>query len=85
MKIPNRILPGLNPEVVHRLSLHQPRLSDTEINVAGLVHLGYTSREIAQILGCSVRNIENHRYRLGKKLQIDWRAAARTMIHSAVR
>jgi len=68
MKIPKMLLPGMDGELIRRLENHIPKLSRIEINIAGLVHLGYMSKDIADLFGCSVRTIENHRYRIGKKL-----------------
>ncbi|MEO6941151.1 MAG: LuxR C-terminal-related transcriptional regulator [Candidatus Kapaibacterium sp.] len=45
----------------------QPELSVVELRVWSMVKRGLTSREIAGLLGCSVRNIQNHRYRISKK------------------
>jgi DNA-binding CsgD family transcriptional regulator len=84
MKIRNKLMPGLDKELIYRLSIHRPTLTLTEINIAGLVYRGCTSKEIADRLGCSVRNIENHRYRIGKKLQIDRAAVMRSIIFQAV-
>ena len=50
-------------EIMHA----RPDLSITELRVWSMVERGLTSREIAGLLGCSIRNIQNHRYRISKK------------------
>ncbi len=56
-------------ETMMELMQAHPELSITELRIWTLVERGLKSREIASLLGCSLRNIENHRYRIGKKMQ----------------
>ena len=46
------------------------RLSDAERQVLRLVAEGKANKEIAHVLGRSVRTIENHRHRIMRKLQV---------------
>jgi len=48
-----------------------PALTRTELHILALVERGLKSREIAKLFGCSTRNIENHRYRIGKKMRVE--------------
>ena len=43
-------------------------LSPTEIQVANLIRIGKTNKEIASILGRSLNTIQSHRFNLRKKL-----------------
>jgi DNA-binding CsgD family transcriptional regulator len=52
-------------ELMHK----HPELTRAELRICALVRSGRTSREIASLLGCSIRNIENHRYRIGRKMK----------------
>lgn len=55
---------------LHRLSNQYQNLTPTEIKVAALIREGRTSKELAHILGSSIKTIETHRTRLRKKLGI---------------
>ncbi len=46
------------------------RLTRREQEVAELVVTGFTSREIAEKLGCTKKTVQVHRYRLMKKLDV---------------
>jgi len=48
-----------------------PLLTGRERRVCLFIKLNYSSREMARILGVSVRGVENIRYRLHKKLGLD--------------
>lgn len=45
-----------------------PSLSETEARVLAQVFAGSTNQQIASLYGCTLRTIETHRYRIGKKL-----------------
>ena len=46
-------------------------LSSTEIRVCSLIHLGLDNYEIASFMSVSKRSVEQHRYRIKKKLNIE--------------
>lgn len=46
-------------------------LTETERRVLTLVAEGKTNKEIAHLIGRSIRTVENHRYRLMHKLNVD--------------
>jgi FixJ family two-component response regulator len=46
-------------------------LTKTEKKILQLVVDGKGNKEIAYLLECSVRTVENHRYRISKKLNVD--------------
>jgi hypothetical protein len=54
-------------EVNYLLAVH-PELSQTEAHILYHINQKKQNRDIAELYGCSVRNIENHRYRIAKKL-----------------
>jgi two-component system, LuxR family, response regulator FixJ len=46
-------------------------LTDAEKKVLHLVASGKSNKEMANILACSIRTIENHRYRIMRKMNIE--------------
>ncbi|NLE29524.1 MAG: DNA-binding response regulator, partial [Phycisphaerae bacterium] len=66
------------PIVDNALKLHETKenklnqlLTKTERKILKFVVEGKGNKEIAQLLNCSVRTIENHRYRMTRKLNVD--------------
>ncbi|MBC8145743.1 MAG: helix-turn-helix transcriptional regulator [bacterium] len=53
---------------IRRLSERFPALTPTELKICSLLKLSMRTREIANLLQTSVRNIESHRYWIRKKL-----------------
>ena len=47
-----------------------PELTPTELKVATLIRIDLTTKEIADVLHSSHRSVQNHRYRIRKKLGI---------------
>src|SRR5579872_3148955 len=68
--IAKRAIQEADIEFMSRLMQQQPKLTLTELRICALIEHGLTSREIAAKLDSSLRNIENHRYRIRKKLAI---------------
>jgi two-component system response regulator NreC len=68
----------LNPRLGARVAA-QPvgppdSLSEREVQVLGMIALGYTNVEIAQQLYISVRTVESHRAHIHQKLHLDTRS-----------
>ena len=59
--------PGYQEGLIAR----HPDLNSGDLQLCTLLRLNLESKEIAQIIGLSVRSIESRRYRLRKKLNID--------------
>ncbi len=55
-------------EFLGNLSARYPELTRMELKIAALLKLNMSTKEIADLLSLSERNIRNHRYRLRKKL-----------------
>ena len=53
-----------------RLARRAPDLTQTELKVSALIKAGLSSNEIASLFHVTKRNIDTHRYRLRKKLDI---------------
>ncbi len=60
----------VHPDFVKDLLEKYPDLSRTETKICSLLKVGLTTREIASILNLSDRSVENHRYRIRKKLAL---------------
>ncbi len=52
---------------LQRLAADFPDLTPTELRLCALLRLPMPSKEVAQLLSCSVRSIEKHRERMRKK------------------
>ncbi len=63
-----RTFDRLHPEFVARLLERFPKLTTTEVRICALLRGNMSSKEIANILYTSERTIENHRYRMRRKL-----------------
>ena len=61
----------LNPTFIPTLENQSSELSDLELRVCAMIKFGLHTREIANILSITIRGVEQHRYRIKKKLNID--------------
>ncbi|MCC7436911.1 MAG: tetratricopeptide repeat protein [Armatimonadetes bacterium] len=57
-----------DPETAKRFATLHPSLSMMEVKVCVLLRHNLSTKEIAKLLNCSERTIENHRYRIRRKL-----------------
>ena len=55
---------------ISRLHLTYPGLSPTECRICALLRSGFNTKEIANLLSTSSRNIENHRVRIRAKMNL---------------
>ena len=62
---------AVHPKFLHELTKKHPDLTAMERKVCVLLRLNLTSVDIAKLLFLSERNIENHRYRIRKKLCLE--------------
>lgn len=53
------------------LKAHYPELTPGDMRLCAFLKMNLSSKEIAPLLGISVRGVENHRYRLRQKLGLD--------------
>tara|TARA_Y100000741_G_scaffold91784_1_gene68050 strand:+ start:224 stop:553 length:330 start_codon:yes stop_codon:yes gene_type:complete len=60
----------VHPNFIKKLDIDNSSLTPTEIRVATLIKMGCDTQEIAHFLWVSRRGIEQHRYRIKKKLKI---------------
>ncbi|MDP4200753.1 MAG: LuxR C-terminal-related transcriptional regulator [Bacteroidota bacterium] len=68
MKILKLNLTPMQTQCLNELRGEYPMLSEVELRIMTFVACGLGDREIAELCGCSLRTIENSRYRIGKKL-----------------
>ena len=66
MKLFNDIHPYFNKYIIKKC----PSITESELRVCNLIKMGFSSLEIAEILSISKRGIEQHRYRIRKKLDL---------------
>jgi tetratricopeptide (TPR) repeat protein len=62
---------AVHQEFLSNLKARSKNLTKTEQKICVLLKLNMTSKEIARALNCSLRNVENHRYRLRQKLALE--------------
>lgn len=53
------------------LNDNYPDLTPSDLRLCAFLRMNLSSKEIAPLLGISVRGVENHRYRLRKRLNLD--------------
>ncbi len=56
---------------LHKIKKQFPDLTPNDLRLCALLRMNLTSKEIAPLLGISVRGVENHRYRLRKKMELE--------------
>src|SRR5690606_23446066 len=61
----------VHEEFFKRLKLRHPDITPSELRLAAAMRMNLSSKEIAPVLGISVRGVEIKRYRLRKKLGLD--------------
>jgi len=71
---------SIHPEFMEGLARKHPTLSPTEMKVCALLKIGLSTKEIANILCCSPRTVEDHRYRIRTKLGITTSANLASML-----
>ncbi|MEP7233854.1 MAG: LuxR C-terminal-related transcriptional regulator [Ignavibacteriota bacterium] len=67
----NREFEAAHPAFLTNLAKKHPLLSIMEKKICSLLRVGLTSTDIAKLLHLSDRNIENHRYRIRKKVELN--------------
>jgi len=60
-----------NEPFMEALCKRFPTLSHQEIRIASLLKSGMTTKEIAELFAIQVRTVENHRFSIRKKMNID--------------
>lgn len=58
-------------EFIKKLKAGFPKLTPGDLRLCAYLRMNLSSKEIAPLLGISVRGLENHRYRLRKKMGLD--------------
>ncbi|QWX83846.1 Two component regulator three Y domain-containing protein [Cellulophaga sp. HaHaR_3_176] len=61
----------LHEDFFERLLKEYPKLTPKDLKLCAYLKMNLSSKEIAPLMGISLRGVEIHRYRLRKKLQID--------------
>ena len=54
-----------------KIKSNYPDLTPGDLRLCAYLHMNLSSKEIAPLLGISVRGVENHRYRLRKKMNLE--------------
>ncbi|MFT3738369.1 MAG: triple tyrosine motif-containing protein [Breznakibacter sp.] len=58
-------------QFMKKLRDNYPDLTPSDLRLCALLRMNLSSKEIAPLLGISVRGVENHRYRLRKRLTLE--------------
>lgn len=61
----------VHEEFIKKLKNGYPKLTPGDLRLCAYLKMNLSSKEIAPLLGISVRGVENHRYRLRKKMGLD--------------
>ena len=61
----------LHEDFFENLLMKYPKLTPKDLRLCAYLKMNHTTKEIAPLMGISVRGVEIHRYRLRKKLNID--------------
>jgi len=66
MKLFNDIHPQFNKYIINKCS----EITESELRICNLIKMNFSSLEITEILSISKRGVEQHRYRIKKKLNL---------------
>jgi DNA-binding CsgD family transcriptional regulator len=58
-------------QFLHKIKEQYPDLTPKDLRLCAFLRMNLSSKEIAPLLGISVRGVENHRYRLRKKMELE--------------
>lgn len=58
-------------EFLKRIKKQYPDLTPGDLKLCAFIRMNLSSKKIAALLGITIRGVENHRYRLRKKLNLD--------------
>jgi len=61
----------VHQDFVHKLHLRHPHISATESRLCCFIRMGFSNTEIAAILNITVNGVEQSKYRLKKKLELE--------------
>ena len=75
-----RLVDAGNRPFLQKLSARCPTLTPAELRVCSLLRDNLSTKEIAQLLNVSERNIESHRYSVRRKLALDTRQQLATWL-----
>ncbi len=66
IKLFNDINPNFNKYLINKC----PEITESELRICNLIKMSFSTREIADILSITVRGVEQHRYRIRRKLNL---------------
>ena len=66
MKLFNEINPFFTKYIINKC----PKITESELRVCNLIKMGFSTLEISEILSITQRGVEQHRYRIKKKLKL---------------
>ena len=69
------------PNFVEYLFSHNPEITNSDIKLCCYLKMNMNTKDIAQLFGLTVRAIENKRYRLRKKLNLETETSLMTFIN----
>ena len=66
IKLFNDINPNFNKYLIGKC----PQITESELRICNLIKMSFSASEIADILSITIRGVEQHRYRIRKKLNL---------------
>ena len=61
----------INPDFTKYIIEKTSNITESELRVCNLIKMNFSTSDIAEILSISVRGVEQHRYRIRKKLNVN--------------
>ncbi|WP_159522651.1 helix-turn-helix transcriptional regulator [Sunxiuqinia indica] len=58
-------------QFLNKIKEMHPELTSKDLRLCAYLRMNLSSKEIAPLLGISVRGVENHRYRVRKKMKLE--------------
>ena len=61
----------INPDFTKYIIKKTSNITESELRVCNLIKMNFSTSDIAEILSISIRGVEQHRYRIRKKLKVN--------------
>jgi len=75
----------IHPAFMDNLARVCPSLSQTELKVCALLKIDLSTKDVANVLGCSVRTVEDHRLSVRRKMGLQGKSSLQQMLREVSR